>query len=95
MAPELTSDEEIAELIELGAVGEVAGWAYNQQGVLLNQGTNTRVAGVPLEQPVKRLTVGIAGGAHKTEAILAALKGKLINGLITDEFVAEAILRMA
>lgn len=87
-------DTEIAELIELGAVGEIAGWAYDKQGILLQQGTNTRVAGVCSEQPVQRLTIGIAGGLHKTDAILAALKGKLINGLITDETVAEAILQI-
>lgn len=86
------NDEEITELIELGAVGEIAGWAYNQQGILLKQGTNTKVAGVPLEQPVDRLTVGLAGGLHKADAIEAALKGKLINGLITDERVAKKIL---
>lgn len=86
------NDEEITELIELGAVGEIAGWAYNQQGILLKQGTNTKVAGVPLEQPVERKTVAIAGGLPKANAIRAALQGKLINGLITDELVAKALI---
>ncbi|WP_439346604.1 sugar-binding domain-containing protein [Vacuolonema iberomarrocanum] len=45
-----------------------------------------------MEQPVTRLTIGVAGGVHKTEAILATLTGKLISGLITDEAVAKAIL---
>ena len=88
------NDKEITELMELGAVGEVAGWAYDKHGVLLKKGTNTRIAGVPLEQPVQRLTIGVAGGLHKKEALLAALKGRLINGLITDEAVAESILEM-
>ena len=87
------NDKEIAELMELGAVGEVAGWAYDKLGTLLTKGTNTRIAGVPLEQPVQRLTIGVAGGLHKKDALLAALKGRLINGLITDEAVAELILR--
>lgn len=87
------SDEEMTELLALGAVGEIAGWAYDKKGVLLKKGTNMRVAGVPLEYPASRLTIGIAGGSHKTEAILAALQGKLINGLITDESVAESILQ--
>ena len=89
------NDQEITELIELGAVGEIAGWAYDQQGMLLQAGTNQRLAGVPLEQPVERLTIGVAGGLHKVEAILAGLNGQLINGLITDESVAEAILQAA
>ncbi|MBD2058269.1 sugar-binding transcriptional regulator [Oculatella sp. FACHB-28] len=86
------NDNELTELIELGATGEIAGWAYDQHGILLKQGTNNRVAGVPLEQPAKRLTIGLANGAKKADAILAALRGKLITGLITDEAAAEAIL---
>lgn len=86
------NDDEIAELVELGAVGEIAGWAYDRQGVLLQQGTNSRVASVPLEQPAQRLIIGVAGGEKKAEAILAALRGKLISGLIVDEAAAQAIL---
>ena len=84
--------KEISELIEFGAIGEIAGWAYDRQGTLLSKGTNKRLAGVPLEQPVKRLMIAIAGGLDKTTAIQAALNGCLINGLITDEAVAKAIL---
>lgn len=79
-------------MIELGAVGEIAGWAYDAQGVLLQKGTNNRVASVPLEQPAHRLMIGVAGGEKKAEAILAALRGKLITGLITDEAAAQEIL---
>jgi len=86
------NDDELAELMKLGAVGEIAGWAYDEQGLLLKKGTNARVAGVPLDQPVNRLTIAIAGGQHKANALLAALKGKLINGLITDAAAAQHLL---
>ncbi|MBD1829844.1 sugar-binding transcriptional regulator [Microcoleus vaginatus GB1-A2] len=86
------NDDEVTQLIELGAVGEIAGWAYDRQGILIQCVTNSRVAGVPLEQPAQRLIIGIAGGVKKVEPILAALHGKLITGLITDEVVAQAIL---
>lgn len=86
------NDEEVAKLIELGAVGEIAGWAYNQDGVLLQEGINSRVASVPLQQPAQRLVIGVAGSEKKAEAILAAMRGKLITGLVTDKAVAEAIL---
>lgn len=85
-------DQEVAELIELGAVGEIAGWAYDRQGNLIEGATNDRVAGVPLEQPAQRLMVGVAGGGRKVEPILAALQGRLITGLITDETTAQALL---
>ena len=86
------NDDEVAQLIDLGAVGEIGGWAYDCKGVLLQEGTNSRVASVPLEQPARRLIIGVAGGVKKAEAILAALYGKLITGLITDEAAAQAIL---
>jgi len=57
--------------MELGAVGEIAGWAYDRQGILIQCVTNSRVAGVGLEQPAQRLIIGIAGGVKKVEAILA------------------------
>ncbi|MEO1069211.1 MAG: sugar-binding transcriptional regulator [Cyanobacteria bacterium J06638_6] len=86
------SDDELTELIERGAIGEIAGWAYDSQGKLLTTGTNARVASVPLEQPARRSIIGVAGGRGKAEAILAALRGQLLTGLITDEAAAEAIL---
>jgi DNA-binding transcriptional regulator LsrR (DeoR family) len=86
------NDEEVTELIVLGAVGEIAGWAYDCFGALICGGTNSRVAGVPFEQPAQRLVIGVAGGVKKAESILAALRGKLITGLITDEAAAQAIL---
>ena len=59
------NDDEVTQLIELGAVGEIAGWAYDRQGILIQCVTNSRVAGVPLEQPAQRLIIGIAGGVKK------------------------------
>jgi DNA-binding transcriptional regulator LsrR (DeoR family) len=38
------------------------------------------------------LTVAAALGPAKIPAILAALRGQLINGLITDEATAKALL---
>lgn len=87
------NDAELTELTELGAIGEIAGWAYDAQGVLLKTGTNARVASVLLEQPARRSVIGVAGGKGKAEAILAALRGQLLTGLITDEAAAEAILQ--
>jgi DNA-binding transcriptional regulator LsrR (DeoR family) len=88
----LINDDEVTQLMELGAVGEIAGWAYDRQRILIQCVTNSRVAGVGLEQPAQRLIIGIAGGVKKVEAILAALHGKSIAGPIADEVVAQAIL---
>jgi fructose 1,6-bisphosphate aldolase/phosphatase len=40
-----------------------------------------------------RYVVAVAGGPDKTEAIRACLKGKYFNVLITDSYVAEALVR--
>ena len=60
------NDDEVTQLIELGAVGEIAGWAYDRQGILIQCVTNSRVADVPLEQPAQGLIIGIAGGVKKS-----------------------------
>ena len=36
--------------------------------------------------------IGIAAGTSKVPAIRAAIAGRLINGLVTDEATAEALL---
>ncbi|WP_339950591.1 sugar-binding transcriptional regulator [uncultured Albimonas sp.] len=84
--------EEIGELRALGAVGEITGWSYDDSGTYLQTGANARIAGVRLERVAEKLIVAIAAGAKKRPAIKAALKGGLVNGLITDEITAEALL---
>jgi DNA-binding transcriptional regulator LsrR (DeoR family) len=42
--------------------------------------------------PTTALTVAAAVGPAKVPAILAALRGRLINGLITDEATARSLL---
>jgi DNA-binding transcriptional regulator LsrR (DeoR family) len=48
---------------------------------------------IPPQVPAEALTIGAAVGPAKVSAIRAALKGRLINGLITDEATASAILK--
>jgi DNA-binding transcriptional regulator LsrR (DeoR family) len=84
--------EELLELMRLGAVGEIIGWAFDAAGQVLEGGTNQRVTSIPLPVPATALTVGAALGGAKTPAILAALRGRLLNGLITDEATAKALL---
>ena len=48
---------------------------------------------VPPRVPAEALTIGAAVGPAKVSAIRAALKGRLINGLITDEATASIILK--
>ena len=86
------SREELLELMRLGAVGEVTGWAFDTAGRFINGSTNLRRTSVPHPSPAVMLTVAAALGPAKIPAILAALRGRLINGLITDEATAKALL---
>jgi len=84
--------EELLELMRLGAAGELTGWAYDSQGRVIEGGTNRRLTSVPPPMPAQALTVAAALGLAKVPAIKAALKGRLVNGLITDEATARALL---
>jgi DNA-binding transcriptional regulator LsrR (DeoR family) len=86
------SREELLELMRLGAVGELTGWAYDGRGQVLMRGTNRRLTSIRHPVPAAALTVAAAVGSAKVPAILAALEGQLINGLITDEATARALL---
>src|SRR5713101_1607637 len=87
------SREELFEMMRLGAVGELTGWAFDAQGRIIDGGTNRRLTSIPPQVPAEAMTIGAAVGLAKVSAIGAALKGRLINGLITDEVTASAILK--
>jgi DNA-binding transcriptional regulator LsrR (DeoR family) len=84
--------EEFRALTRAGAVGEVAGSAFNADGHLIQSPVSARSTAIPIEPDRKRLTIGIAGGRAKAAAIAAALRGHLLSGLITDEAAAHAIV---
>ena len=84
--------EELSEMMRLGAVGEVTGWAYDAKGRLIKGGTNARLTSISPLTPPRTTTIAAAIGQAKVPALRAALAGRLINGLITDEATARAIL---
>ncbi len=84
--------DEIRALVRAGAVGEITGWAFNHEGALLDGLTNDRVLSVPLEQPAARKVIGVAMALPRFRAIKGAMRGNLINGLITNETMAELLL---
>lgn len=83
---------ELQSLRKAGAVGEIVGWAYDKDGQIIDGLTNEHVASIPVISNNKKPVYGIAAGTHKIEAIRAALNGKLINALITNEITALKLL---
>lgn len=85
---------EFDELIGAGAVGEITGSAFDADGRLIESELSFRRTAIPIELPLERLTIGIAGGHSKGKAIAAALRGRLLSALITDEAAARQILEL-
>jgi DNA-binding transcriptional regulator LsrR (DeoR family) len=87
------SAHELHALQEVGAVGDICLRFFDDSGMTVNLPLDKRVVSIRLEQmqQAKRI-VGLAGGRRKLNPIRAALNGKLINILITDNKTASALL---
>ena len=88
----LTRDE-LGDLVSKGAVGDIALRYFNAHGEPIQSEIDQRVIGITLKQlsGVNRV-VGVAGGPQKVTAIRGALRGGLINVLITDHITAGLLL---
>ena len=87
------SAEERAQIRRSGAVGDICFQFIDADGKLVDSLLMDRVIGIDLAtlKSTPRV-VGIAGGEAKIPAILASLKGKRINVLITDRLTAERLI---
>lgn len=86
------ADAEQKMLQKAGAVGEICGWCFDADGQLIEGLINDRVASAPIPSRESGLVVALAMGANKAPAIRAALRRRLVNGVITDERTAELLL---
>jgi DNA-binding transcriptional regulator LsrR (DeoR family) len=80
------------ELQARGAAGEIVSWVYDSEGHYIDSPRNALVGGVRIEAGRAKPVVGVAAGASKVDAIRAALNGRIVNGLVTDETTAKALL---
>ncbi len=85
--------EELTELQSLGAVGEIASWVFDAEGRYIDVARNALIGSIRVEPGCDRPVIGVAAGLPKVTAIRAALVGRLLNGLVTDEATATALLR--
>ena len=86
------SRDDLLELMRLGAVGENLGWAFDAQGRILEDGPNPRLTSVRPTPGGSKPRICVAHGPAKLRALDAALKGRIVNGLVTDEATARALL---
>ncbi|MGP1397281.1 MAG: sugar-binding transcriptional regulator [Inquilinaceae bacterium] len=86
-------ERDLRALEAAGGVGEITSWVFDKNGTVIATGFNERVLSAPLRPDATNPVVGIAIGAGKVAAIRGALKGRLIDALITNEATAERILQ--
>ncbi len=86
------TEAELKALQKAGGVAEIVGWVFGRDGRMIDGVTNDRVSSAPLPSREKSLVVALAMGELKLPGILAAVNRRLVNGLITDERTAAALL---
>jgi DNA-binding transcriptional regulator LsrR (DeoR family) len=89
------SKAELSDLRAAGAVGEICGWVFDAEGRLVGGERNQRTASAPIPPRDRAVVIALAKGRRKLPVLLAALRGGLVNGIITDEATAEALLEAA
>ncbi|MBN2072602.1 MAG: sugar-binding transcriptional regulator [Actinobacteria bacterium] len=86
-------EKDIKNIIGDCAVGDINTYFYDINGNTCKSDLEDRTVGMNIEQLKRiRYVIGVAGGGFKANAIYAALKGKIINVLVTDHNTAETLL---
>ena len=93
MQANILTEAEFTALQALGAVGDIGLRFFDADGRAIPHTINDRIIGLTLEQirAIPRV-IGVAGGPEKFEVIRAALRGELINVLVTDEANARQLV---
>ncbi|MGA7776952.1 MAG: sugar-binding transcriptional regulator [Paraburkholderia sp.] len=90
------SNADRASVVKAGAVGDVLFNFFDADGKLVDHPINERVMSVPLDIIAKvPVRVLAAGGASKVQALYGALKMVRPTVLITDEYTAKDVLKLA
>lgn len=87
----LLRPEEHDEIVASGARGEILGHFFTADGARVADDFTARALAPDYDVLTATRVVAVAGGEEKTAAILAVLRGGLLDGLITDERTAERI----
>ncbi len=89
----IMTQAQLDSVLALGAVGDIGLRFFDAEGVPVRSALDDLVIGITLEQ-LQRIerVIGVAGGLNKAPAVYAALRGRLINVLITDRALATCLL---
>jgi DNA-binding transcriptional regulator LsrR (DeoR family) len=86
---------EMQRFHDSGAVGDCCTRYFDRTGTAVESMANSRVISIDLPslQKIPRI-VGVATGAEKAIAVHGAVMGKLLNNLIIDDSLAQALLAL-
>jgi DNA-binding transcriptional regulator LsrR (DeoR family) len=89
------SDEQLARFWSACPVGDVCGRYYDISGNPLEvPGLTDRILAIEaLDLRKIPVSIGVAVGVEKAEAVLGAIRGGFVNTLVCDRSLAEAVLR--
>lgn len=83
---------EIADVKAKGGVGEMLGHFFDREGRVIETALTARTLSIDLDASPETEFVAVAGGDEKTGAIRSVLMSGRLNGLITDERTANALV---
>ena len=84
----------LKKILEKNVVGDVMTHFYDENGDFVDLEIYNRLMNISLNDYLKtRIRIGVAVGFNKVQAIIGALRGKIINVLITDVDTAKLVLK--
>ena len=87
------TEEEVETLRAKGAVGDVLSRYIDADGNIVDPDLDKRTIGLDLQYCRERkFSIGIAAGMEKRAVVLACLRARYINVLVTDEEVGRSLL---
>jgi deoxyribonucleoside regulator len=89
----ILTDEYVKKMLVKSAAGDINSCFYDDNGRNCGSELEDRAVGMNIDQLKKnKYVLGIAGGGFKVRAINAALKGRIVNILVTDDRTAKTLL---
>jgi len=86
--------KEIQEIQQAGAIGDVCGRFFDINGEMTALKFQNRLIGISLADLLRiPVRIGVAGGKAKILPIIGALKGRLINVLVSDAKTIAEVLK--
>ena len=87
--------DDVRLLRDHGVVGDILGQFFDASGRVVRLPIHDRRIGIELSDLAQiPKVVGVAGGLHKAEAILGALRGRFLDVVVTNELTALRLLEL-